>query len=177
MPAATDLHPSLKIALAKTVAVVVPSPASSLALEATYLTKEAPIFSNLSENSMLLATVTPSLVILGPPNYLDCQIQIIRQYSFRINLLSKFYCSMTTLRPLGPRVVWTASASLSQPISILALASKPKLSCLAEKKQGKFLERLLVDFKYEETADLANILSKIWGEKFLFIEVSFKFFI
>jgi len=71
MPAATDLHPSLKIALAKTVAVVVPSPASSLALEATYLTKEAPMFSSLSENSMLLATVTPSLVILGPPNYLD----------------------------------------------------------------------------------------------------------
>lgn len=30
MPAATDLHPSLKIALARTVAVVVPSPASSL---------------------------------------------------------------------------------------------------------------------------------------------------
>ena len=67
-------------------------------------------------------------------------------------------------------MVWTASASLSQPISILALASKPKLSCLAEKKQGKFLERLLVDLRYEETADLANILSRIWGRKFdLFI--------
>ncbi len=36
IPAATDLHPSLKIAWAKIVAVVVPSPASSLALLATY---------------------------------------------------------------------------------------------------------------------------------------------
>lgn len=32
IPAATDLHPSLKNALAKIVAVVVPSPASSLVL-------------------------------------------------------------------------------------------------------------------------------------------------
>lgn len=38
IPAATDLTPSLKIALAKTVAVVVPSPASSLVFEATDLT-------------------------------------------------------------------------------------------------------------------------------------------
>jgi hypothetical protein len=44
IPAATDLHPSLKIALAKTVAVVVPSPASSLVLLATCLTKAAFIF-------------------------------------------------------------------------------------------------------------------------------------
>merc|ERR1711937_515582 len=32
MPAATDLHPSLKMALARMLAVVVPSPASSLVL-------------------------------------------------------------------------------------------------------------------------------------------------
>jgi hypothetical protein len=38
IPAATLLTPSLKMALAKTVAVVVPSPASSLALDATDLT-------------------------------------------------------------------------------------------------------------------------------------------
>jgi len=82
-PASTDLHPSLKIALAKIVAVVVPSPASSLVLLATDLTSWAPMFSNLSENSIFLATVTPSLVILGDPNV----------------------CSITTLRPFGPRVV------------------------------------------------------------------------
>jgi len=44
IPAATDLHPSLKIALAKTVEVVVPSPAISLVLVATCLRREAPIF-------------------------------------------------------------------------------------------------------------------------------------
>ena len=81
-PAATDLVPSLKIALAKTVAEVVPSPASSLVLEATDLTKLAPMFSNLSANSIDLATVTPSLVILGYP---------------------KLY-SITTFLPLGPKV-------------------------------------------------------------------------
>ena len=37
IPAATDLHPSLKMALAKIVEVVVPSPATSLVLLATYL--------------------------------------------------------------------------------------------------------------------------------------------
>lgn len=44
MPAATDLQPSLKKDLARIVAVVVPSPALSLALFATYLTRLAPIF-------------------------------------------------------------------------------------------------------------------------------------
>jgi hypothetical protein len=64
------------------VAVVVPSPASSLVLLATYFTKAAPIFSILFENSIALATVTPSLVILGAP---------------------KAY-SITTFLPLGPKV-------------------------------------------------------------------------
>lgn len=58
-PAATLLHPSLKIALVKMAAVVVPSPTSSFVLEETYFTKFAPIFINLSVNSILLATVTP----------------------------------------------------------------------------------------------------------------------
>lgn len=43
IPAATDLHPSLKNDLANIVAVVVPSPASSLVLLATYLTSDAPM--------------------------------------------------------------------------------------------------------------------------------------
>jgi len=72
----------LKIALANTVAVVVPSPASSFVLLATYLTKLAPIFSILFENSIALATVTPSLVIFGAPN----------DYS------------ITTFLPFGPKV-------------------------------------------------------------------------
>ena len=82
MPAATDLRPSLMMALVSTVAVVVPSPAMSFVADATCFTRLAPTFSNLSLNSMALATVTPSLVILGEPKG----------------------CSMTTWRPFGPRV-------------------------------------------------------------------------
>ena len=64
-PATTSLLPSRKIAWASTVAVVVPSPATSEVLLATSFTIWAPMFSNLSSNSISLATVTPSLVIGG----------------------------------------------------------------------------------------------------------------
>ena len=67
MPAATSFSPSLMIAAASTVAVVVPSPARSLVFEATSRTICAPMFSNLSESSISLATVTPSLVMRGAP--------------------------------------------------------------------------------------------------------------
>ena len=93
IPAATLLQPSLRSALARIVAVVVPSPAISLVLVETDLIKLAPRFSNRSENSMDLATVTPSLVILGAPKV----------------------WSMTTFRPLGPKVTWTASAKALAP--------------------------------------------------------------
>jgi len=92
-PAATSLRPSPKMDWARTVAVVVPSPATSLVLEATSLTIWAPMFSNLSSRSISLATVTPSLVMIGEPQL--------------------FW--MTTLRPLGPRVTFTASARASTP--------------------------------------------------------------
>lgn len=55
------------MALAKIVAVVVPSPASSFVLLATPFTRLAPILIDLSGRSMALATVTPSFVILGDP--------------------------------------------------------------------------------------------------------------
>ena len=67
MPAATDLAPSRTIAWASTVAVVVPSPAVSDVRVATSRTIWAPMFSNLSESSISLATVTPSLVMRGAP--------------------------------------------------------------------------------------------------------------
>ena len=67
MPAATSFSPSRMIAAARTVAVVVPSPASSLVFEATSRTICAPMFSNLSASSISLATVTPSLVMRGAP--------------------------------------------------------------------------------------------------------------
>ena len=88
-PAVTFLRPSRKMAWASTVAVVVPSPALSEVFVATSFTIWAPMFSSASESSISFATVTPSLVTVGAPNFL----------------------SMTTFRPLGPRVTFTASAS------------------------------------------------------------------
>src|SRR5215831_17713856 len=108
-PAATVLTPSRKIDCARTVAVVVPSPAMSEVFEATSRTICAPVFSSLSSSSISLATVTPSLVIVGDPNFF----------------------SMTTLRPLGPRVTFTASASLFTPVSSARRDSSPYAMCLA----------------------------------------------
>ena len=108
-PAATDLAPSLTIAWARTVAVVVPSPATSEVLEATSRTIWAPMFSNLSSSSISLATVTPSLVMRGAPNDF----------------------SSTTLRPLGPSVTLTALARMSTPRSIFSRASCENLTSLA----------------------------------------------
>ena len=92
-PATTSLLPSRKIAWARTVAVVVPSPATSEVLLATSFTICAPMFSNLSSNSISLATVTPSLVTVGEPKLF----------------------SMMTLRPFGPSVTRTALARPSTP--------------------------------------------------------------
>src|SRR5665213_2826206 len=109
MPAATDLLPSRTMARASTVAVVVPSPAMSLVLLATSRSICAPMFSNLSESSISLATVTPSLVMRGAPNDL----------------------SRTTLRPLGPSVTRTACARMSTPRNIRSRASVSNLTSFA----------------------------------------------
>mmetsp|Transcript_118000 Transcript_118000/g.280103 ORF Transcript_118000/g.280103 Transcript_118000/m.280103 type:complete len:215 (+) Transcript_118000:973-1617(+) len=103
MPATTALVPSRKIALASTVEVVVPSPATSFVFEATCLIRAAPRLSCLFLNSIALATVTPSLVTFGAPKL----------------------CSMTTFRPLGPSVTATASARRLAPFSIAARAPAP----------------------------------------------------
>src|SRR3954452_7983410 len=108
-PAATALAPSRTMAAASTVAVVVPSPAMSLVFEATSRTICAPMFSNLSESSISLATVTPSLVIRGAPKLF----------------------SSTTLRPLEPSVTLTASARVVTPLSILVRASVENFTSLA----------------------------------------------
>ena len=101
MPATTSLLPSRKMACASTVAVVVPSPATSEVLLATSFTIWAPMFSKLSSSSISLATVTPSLVIVGEPKLF----------------------SMMTLRPFGPSVTLTAFASVLTPASSLVRAS------------------------------------------------------
>ena len=108
-PAATFLSPSLMIACARRVAVVVPSPATSLVFVETSLTNCAPIFSNASSSSISRAIVTPSLVISGEPNFL----------------------SKTTFLPFGPSVTLTVSANLFIPLSIERLASSPNLISLA----------------------------------------------
>ena len=70
-PAATFFRPSRTIACASTVAVVVPSPATSLVAVATSRTSCAPWFSNGSSTSISRAIVTPSFVIVGAPNFLS----------------------------------------------------------------------------------------------------------
>src|SRR5581483_1942250 len=100
-PATTILRPSVKIARASTVAVVVPSPATSDVFDATSFTICAPMFSNLSSSSTSFATVTPSLVTFGAPKDF----------------------SSTTLRPRGPRVTVTASARMLTPRRIFSRAS------------------------------------------------------
>ncbi|SGO87358.1 Uncharacterised protein [Mycobacterium tuberculosis] len=94
-PAATLRRPSRTNAWASTVAVVVPSPATSSVFLATSLTSSAPIFSYGSSSSISLAMDTPSLVIVGAPHFF----------------------SRTTLRPLGPNVTFTASARAFKPRS------------------------------------------------------------
>src|SRR5438067_2817643 len=109
MPAATNFMPSRTMACASTVAVVVPSPALSLVLEATSFTICAPMFMSLSFSSISFATETPSLVTVGAPNER----------------------SSTTLRPFGPRVTLTALARMFTPSTILARATSPKITSLA----------------------------------------------
>jgi hypothetical protein len=53
------------------VAVVVPSPATSLVLVATSFESWTPRFSNGSSTSISRATVTPSLVMVGAPHFLS----------------------------------------------------------------------------------------------------------
>src|SRR3954463_9196581 len=109
MPAATNFMPSCTMDCASTVAVVVPSPATSEVLEATSFSICAPMFSNLSLSSISFATDTPSLVTVGAPNER----------------------SSTTLRPLGPSVTLTASARMLAPCTMRARADSRKRTSLA----------------------------------------------
>src|SRR5208282_1619979 len=89
------------MASARTVAVVVPSPATSLVLLAASFTSLAPMFSYLSLSSTSSATVTPSLVMVGAPQPL----------------------SITAFRPRGPSVTFTARANFVTPSNRLLRAS------------------------------------------------------
>src|SRR5579863_97393 len=108
-PEATAFRPSRIIACARTVAVVVPSPASSEVLEATSFSICAPMFSNLSLSSISFATETPSFVMVGAPKLF----------------------SSTALRPFGPSVALTALARTFTPLNIRWRASSLNLTSLA----------------------------------------------
>src|SRR6266508_833643 len=132
IPAATAFEPSFTIACARTVAVVVPSPAKSDDFEATSRTICAPIFSNLSSSSISLATVTPSLVMRGAP----------------------YDLSSTTLRPFGPSVTLTESARMSMPRIMRARASPPKRTSFA----AMFLFLVRVCGEADRRAGLCRLL-------------------
>ncbi len=102
-PAVTFFIPSRIRACASSVAVVVPSPATSFVFIETSFTSCAPMFSKASSSSISFAIVTPSFVISGAPNFL----------------------SRTTFLPLGPSVIFTVSASWSIPLRRAFLASSP----------------------------------------------------
>ena len=77
--------------------------------EATSRTICAPMFSSGSCRSISLATVTPSLVITGAPNFF----------------------SITALRPLGPSVIFTAFARILMPRRIDWREFSPVTICFA----------------------------------------------
>src|SRR3989441_12953731 len=108
-PAAMFRRPSWTIACARTTDVVVPSPVMSLVLVAASLRSCAPMVSNGSSSSISRATVTPSWVTVGDPNFL----------------------SSATFRPFGPSVVFTAFAIVSMPVLSFLRASSVKASCFA----------------------------------------------
>ena len=122
-PAATLRRPSRTIAWASTVAVVVPSPATSLVLVATSLASWAPRFSYGSSSSISRAMVTPSLVIVGAPHFL----------------------SMTTLRPrraerhldgVGERVDAALEAASGVLVELQDLGHEGAGSFLACRRRG-----------------------------------------
>ena len=142
-PAARFFIPSCTIACASTVAVVVPSPATSLVLEATSLINCAPMFSKPSASSISFAMVTPSFVISGAP-----------------------YClSRTTFLPFGPRVTRTVSASWFTPLSSAALASAPYLISFA------ILICLLNIFLYFTIARMSLCFTMIYSSSSSFTSV------
>ena len=89
------------ISLAKTVDVVVPSPALEFVCDATCFKILAAVFSKTSSSSTNFATVTPSFVIIGLDPFLE-----------RITFL-----------PFGPSVTATLSASLLTPLRIFCCKS------------------------------------------------------
>src|SRR5437016_2592246 len=107
------------------------------------------MFSSGSFRSISLATVTPSLVMVGEPNFL----------------------SRTTLRPLGPRVTFTASANWFTPRSMACRDCSPYTICFAIIQLR--CERLLLLFLRAGVVDDGQHFVFAHDEVFLTIELDF----
>ncbi len=108
-PAAMFFTPFSTRARKSKMVVVVPSPHFSFILAAASLAIEAPMFWYWSLNSMSLTMLLPSFVIVGAPQLAWSPI----------------------LRPLGPRVTLTTSASFPIPSRSFSLACSSKMSSFA----------------------------------------------
>jgi hypothetical protein len=107
-PATTLRTPSAKMAWARRVEVLVPSPTASPVRSAAWRIIWTPMFSTRSFSSISLAIVTPSLQTTGGPK--------------------RF--SRSTHLDFGPSVTRTASASAMTPRRIRSRASERKSTCL-----------------------------------------------
>src|SRR5258706_6266135 len=130
------------MAWAKTVEVVVPSPAMSLVFWAASLSSCAPMFSKGSSSSISFATETPSWVMVGKPTWR----------------------SIDTLRPFGPRVAETAFATTFMPFLSLRRASSENTSCLAA------IFHFLI-FRFLGLTDDAENVTLAQDEQFLAIDL------
>ena len=135
-PAATLRMPSWTMDCASTVAVVVPSPAMSLVREATSLANCAPMLWNGFSSSMSLAIVTPSFVMVGAPNDF----------------------ASTTLRPLGPSVIFTASARAPIPARSAPRASSSNRSSFGITWSLTLVERPLQPLRVAILGGLSTLL-------------------
>src|SRR5437763_8917635 len=153
-PAVTLRKPSLIMDCARSVAVVVPSLATSFVLVATSRSSCAPVFSIASLSSISRTIVTPSLVTVGAPNFF----------------------SRTTLRPLGPSVMRTAWATVSMPflrccrastsnVTVFAICEIPSSLLLAVRADhGQH-----VFFRHDQVLDLLDLelVARVLGIKHL----------
>src|SRR5438046_1608025 len=82
------------------------------------------MFSSGSRNSISFATVTPSFVMIGAPNFF----------------------SITALRPFGPSVIFTASARMLTPRKIACREFSPVTICFAIGLHPPGVGKLFVSF-------------------------------
>ena len=135
-PAATFLSPSFRIVCARTVAVVVPSPAMSLVLLAASLISWAPMLANGSSSSISLATVTrvvgdgrPAVLLTESyvstlrsqsgtdrvRHYVDSLDQVVPGFHVHHNLLGHLHSSPFAFIPVPIRNADNSSAPHRHP--------------------------------------------------------------